>query len=94
MDPLSEKRHRLHKHEVPEVVEGLKLRLETLLKTQTDQERAETAFRILFRLLDEGKGRPRYPEFSWDVLQYYLDYWPAFSPEKLTKLAIRERDGV
>jgi hypothetical protein len=73
MDPLSEKRHRLHPYEVPEVIEGLELRLESLMEVQTDQKRAETAFRLLYRLLDEGKGRPKYPKFYWDFLQFYMD---------------------
>ena len=73
MVPLSEKRHRLYPHDVPEVVEGLKLRLEALLEARIDPERAESVFRLMYRLLTHGKGRPKYPEFSWEFLQYFLD---------------------
>ncbi|GAJ05488.1 unnamed protein product, partial [marine sediment metagenome] len=39
-----------------------------------DREAAETAFRALFRLNRDEPGRPKYPEFTWDMVQYYLDY--------------------
>lgn len=74
MVPLSERRHRLYSHEIPEVIEGLKLRLEELLDEREDPERAEMAFRALHRLLNVGAGRPKYPEFSWEYLAYFLDY--------------------
>ncbi len=73
MVPLSERRHRLYPHEIPEVIEGLRLRLETLLEEKRNQEKAEVAFRSIYRLLDGSTGRPKYPEFSWDFLSYYLD---------------------
>jgi hypothetical protein len=47
---LSERRHRLYSPEIPEVVEGLRLRLEELLEKREDSERAEVAFRTLYRL--------------------------------------------
>jgi hypothetical protein len=55
------------------VVEGLKLRLEYLLETEEDQESAKIAFRALYRLLDGGVGRPKYPEFNWKNLRLLLD---------------------
>ena len=45
-----------------------------LCEAREDGEAAETAFRALFRLSRDEPGRPRYPEFSWDMLQYYLDW--------------------
>jgi hypothetical protein len=72
--PLSERRHRLYSHEIPEVVRGLKLRLEQLLEEEEDSESAETAFRIHYRLTSDEPGRPRYPEFNWDFLEYYLSF--------------------
>ena len=74
MVPLSERRHRLYGHEIPEVIEGLRLKLEGLLKERADRERAEIAFRAHYRLMDGSPGRPKYPEFSWDFLGYYLDH--------------------
>ena len=71
--PLSERRHRLYSHEIPEILEGLRLRLEELLEKREDPERAEIAFRALYRLNEKGVGRPKYPEFSWDTLKNYLD---------------------
>jgi len=75
MVPLSERRHRLYSHEIPEVIEGLRLRLEKLLEAGDDLERAEVAFRALYRLNGRIVGRPRYPEFSWDFLKHYLDVY-------------------
>ncbi len=74
MVPLSERRHRLYSHEIPEILEGLRLRLEVLLEKREDSERAEVAFRTLYRLEGKTVGRPKYPEFSWDFLRYYLDF--------------------
>jgi hypothetical protein len=72
MVPLSERRHRLYGDEIPEVIQGLRLRLEGLLEAEEDRERAEIAFRALYRLMHGDPGRPRYPEFSWDYLGYFL----------------------
>jgi hypothetical protein len=49
MVPLSERRHRLYRHEIPEVVEGLMLGLERLLVARDDLERAEIVFKTLCR---------------------------------------------
>ncbi len=75
MVPLSERRHRLYSNELPQVIEGLRLRLEYLLETEEDQESAKLAFRALYRLLDGGVGRPMYPEFNWKNLRIYLDIY-------------------
>ena len=72
--PLSERRHRLYKHEIPEVVMALKLYLEKLVEKREEKEKAEIAFRTLHRLTKEKPGRPKYPEFSWDYLLYYLEF--------------------
>ena len=74
MVPLSERRHRLYSIEIPEVKRGLKLRLQELCEVEKDREAAEIAFRALFRLSRDEPGRPKYPEFTWGMLQYYLDY--------------------
>ena len=72
---MSERRHRLYSHEIPEVVEGLRLRLEELLEKREDPERAEIVFRAFYRLERRIVGRPKYPEFSWDFLQDYLEQY-------------------
>jgi hypothetical protein len=73
--PLSERRHRLYSREIPEILEGLRLRLEVLLEKREDPERAEVAFRTLYRLEGGIVGRPKYPEFSWANLKIYLDHY-------------------
>lgn len=70
--PLSERRHRLYEHEIPEVARGLKLRLEQLLETEEDQANAEIAFRTLYRLVRGVPGRPKYPEFDWRFVDYFI----------------------
>lgn len=74
MVPLSERRHRLYKHEIPEVVVALRLYLEKLAETRGNVDKAETAYRALYRLTNDKPGRPRYPEFSWEYLQHYLEF--------------------
>ncbi len=71
---MSERRHRLYSHEIPEILEGLRLRLEELIEKREDPERAEIAFRTLYRLGGKIVGRPKYPKFSWEFLSYYLDF--------------------
>ena len=66
--PLSERRHRLYVYEIPEVVAALRFYLERQVETRENGEKAETAFRALYRLTREKPGRPKYPEFSWDYL--------------------------
>ena len=73
--PLSERRHRLYSHEIPEVIEGLVLRLEKLLEKREDLGRAEVAFRAMYRLEGGIVGRPKYPGFSWEFLQQYLEHF-------------------
>jgi hypothetical protein len=73
MVPLSARRHRLHTSEIPEVIVGLELLLRRLSKERREAERAEIAFRCLCRLLETGAGRPKYPEFTWEYLDSYLE---------------------
>jgi hypothetical protein len=69
MVPLSEKRHRLYPHEIPEVIQGLILRLEMLVE-ERKEAKAKIAFRTLYRLIYAEKGgRPKYPEFTWSNAQ-------------------------
>jgi hypothetical protein len=72
---LSERRHRLYSREIPEVLEGLRLRLIELLEKREEPERAEVAFRAMYRLEGGIVGRPKYPEFSWANLKIYLDHY-------------------
>ncbi len=73
MVPLSEKRHRLYRHEIPEVIQGLILRLETLAEERKEEEKAKIAFRTLYRLMYVKKGgRPGYPPFSWENAQAFV----------------------
>jgi len=71
--PLSERRHRLYKHEIPEVIAALRLYLEKQAETRENVEKAETAYRILHRLTTEKQGKPKYPKFSWEYLEHYVD---------------------
>ena len=73
--PLSERRHRLYSHEIPEIIEGLRLRLMALLEKREEPERAEVAFHTFYRLEGGIVGRPKYPEFSWANLKLYLEQY-------------------
>ena len=57
MVPLSERRHRLYENEIPEVVEGLKLRLSQLLEKMEEEDKAEITFRVFYRLTQDEPGR-------------------------------------
>jgi len=76
MVPLSERRHRLYNHEIPEVKRGLKLRLQELCEAEKDEEAAEIAFRALFRLSRDEPGRPKYPKFTWEEAYYWAFVYP------------------
>jgi len=72
MVPMSEKRHRLYSHEIPEIIQGLILRLEKLAEERKEEEKAKIAFRTLYRLMfAEKSGRPKYPSFSWQNAQAF-----------------------
>ncbi len=75
MVPLSERRHRLYRREIPEVNKGLRLRCLQLLENREDEESAEIAFRTLYRLTREEPGRPKYPKFTWNILDHFLEYY-------------------
>jgi len=49
------------------------LMLRQLLEHREDRENAETAFRALFRLTNAEPGRPKYPEFTWENAQIYVE---------------------
>ena len=73
MDPLSQRRPRLHEEEVPEVLDGLKLRLLQHLETEDDLLRATIAFRAFFRLMENPRGRPNYPEpVTWNTIAEWI----------------------
>jgi len=73
MVPLSEKRHRLYPPEIPEVIQGLILRLEMLVEERKEEAKAKIAFRTLYRLIFAEKGgRPKYPEFTWSSAQVFV----------------------
>ena len=73
---MSEKRHRLYSHEIPEVIKGLILRLMELTKERSDEEKATITFRTLYRLMFvKSGGRPKYPEFSWNVAETFLEQY-------------------
>jgi hypothetical protein len=74
--PLSERRHRLYPHEIPEVINGLFLHLEKLTGERKEEERAEITYRTLYRLMfAERGGRLKYPEFSWKAAQTFIDIY-------------------
>ncbi len=76
MVPLSERRHRLYPHEIPEVINGLLLHLEELTKVRKEEGKAKITYRTLFRLMFVEKGgRPKYPEFSWSNAKVFVDMY-------------------
>ena len=73
MVPLYERRHRLQPEEVPEVIEGLRLRLRQHLEAKKDLLAATIAFRAFYRLIEHPHGRPDYPEpFTWGLIEAYI----------------------
>lgn len=73
MVPLSGTRHRLYDSEISEVILGLRLQLKQLLEEKKEPEKAEITFHCLYRLRDNNLGRPKYPEFSWDIATILAD---------------------
>ncbi len=75
MDPfLSQRRPRLHPEDVPEVIEGLRLRLLQYLKTRNDIYGATVSFRAFYRLSTYRKGRPGYPSpVTWGVIESFVN---------------------
>lgn len=73
MTPLNERRHRLHGEEVPEVIEGLRLRLRHHLEERSDLLKATIAFRAYLRLKRHRTGRPYYPpRITWEIIEKWI----------------------
>jgi hypothetical protein len=94
MVPLSERRPRLKDEEIPEVVQGLKLRLMELVAKREEPEKTQIAYKCLTRLLGDKPGRPRYSDFSWDALSYYLDEGEDHINQGLYEMAYRPRGKI
>lgn len=85
MVPFNERRHRLHGIEVPEVIEGLRLRLRRHLESREDLLGATIAFRTLYRLETHPRGRPDYPDpVTWGLIENWIKNgtisWEEVSP--------------
>lgn len=86
---MSERRHRLNEYEIPEVVHGLRLRLVELLKKRENTREAEIAYRCFTRLLWDKPGRPKYPKFDWDFLEYHIIDGETYINERIVELRAR-----
>ena len=75
MAPLfSQRRHRLYEEEIPEVIEGLRLRLQHHLKMREDIHGATVSFHAFYRLSTYCRGRPSYPSpVTWDLIESYVN---------------------
>lgn len=70
----SERRHRLHGFEVPEVIKALRLLLLEYVEEREDLGQAEIAFRPYFRLTTHKPGRPSYPDnITWQAIEEYVN---------------------
>ena len=71
---ISQRRIRVHPEEVPEVIEGLILRLQQHLRTREDLLGATVAFRTYYRFSTYRRGRPGYPSpVTWDVIDSFVN---------------------
>ena len=69
----AQRRHRIHGDEIPEVLEGLKLRLRQHLEMEEDLAMATVAFRAFYRLLTHQTGRPNYPDpVTWNTIAEWV----------------------
>ena len=76
MEPLSLRRHRLHGHEIPEVMKGLALLLTEYVKAEEDLETATVAFMPFYRMLYHRTGRPNYPEpITWNTIVEGIEWY-------------------
>ena len=50
-------------------------RARELLENREDKKSAEIAFRTLYCLTREEPGRQKYPRFTWDILDHFLEYY-------------------
>ena len=83
MVPLKTSRPRLTEEEIPEVTQGLKLRLKQLNEKQEQLEQATVVIRCLNRLTNSKPGRPKTKQITWDDVVYYIDCYEPPSPESL-----------
>lgn len=73
MVPFNQRRHRLNPLEIPEVIEGLRLRLKYHLENRENLLAASIAYRAYHRLLNHHTGRPNYPQpITWRHIEGIL----------------------
>lgn len=76
MVPLSERRHRLHGEEVPEVLEALAMLLRARVESEEDLPGATIAFRAFYRLMMYRTGRPNSPEpITWNTIAEWIEWY-------------------
>ena len=75
------RRHRLHEGEIPQTMRGLELCLREHLRYRKTPDpdsgigflnEAEKAFKPYFRMRENVKTKPAYPEITWDTIAEYL----------------------
>lgn len=71
---FSERRHRLHGHELDPVLKAVRNELIRLLEDRKDLFEATILFKVLFRFEENKQGRPIYPEpITWTLIEKRLD---------------------
>jgi len=74
MEPLTERRHRIHGGEVPLVMECISNMLAKQLDTKERIYDAIVLYRVLFRFIRHSEGRPPYPEeITWDTIKELVE---------------------
>jgi hypothetical protein len=73
---FSDRRHRLHGHELAPILRAVRSELSRLLEERADLPEAQVLFMVLWRFHENRVGRPTYPEaIDWGLIGTYLEIW-------------------
>ena len=92
---FSDRRHRLHGHELAPVLRAVRSELSRLLEGRADLPEAQALFMVLWRFHENRVGRPSYPEhIDWQVIADHMRKWTIYKSEgKLRPSSEEERSA-
>lgn len=82
---FSDRRNRLHGHELAPVLRAVRSELHRLMEERANLPEAQALFMVLWRFHENRVGRPSYPEpIGWQLIEDQLEIWTISQGEEPT----------
>lgn len=90
---FSNRRNRLHGHELAPVLRAVRSELHRLMEERANLPEAQALFMVLWRFHENRVGRPSYPEpIGWQLIEDHLEIWTISQGEEATRRSGPERE--